>query len=61
MKSTRSSKVIVAYLFQRQDASNYYYNGLQTGYSPNSLLPNNLQVGNYAVNAVGASYQYSFK
>jgi len=57
----KSSKVAMGYMFKLLNASNYYYNGLQYGTTPTSLLPNNLQPGSYKENIVGLSYQYVFK
>jgi hypothetical protein len=41
-------------------ASDYYYNGLQTGYTPTSLIPTNQVPGSYKVQLVGMSYIQNF-
>lgn len=57
----KSSKVSLGYLYKRLSADNYYYNGLQTGFTPTGLLPTDQQPGSYSVSVVGVSYLYSFK
>jgi MtrB/PioB family decaheme-associated outer membrane protein len=56
----KASKVGVTYLNQRMWASDYYYNGLQTGYTPTSLIPTNQVPGAYKVQLVGVSYIQNF-
>jgi MtrB/PioB family decaheme-associated outer membrane protein len=56
----KNSKINVAYIYQRLEADDYYYNGLQTGYTPTGVIPTNQSAGGYSVQAVGASYIYSF-
>jgi MtrB/PioB family decaheme-associated outer membrane protein len=56
----KSSKVILGYIYQNMKSSDYFYNGLQYGYTPNTLMPSNEQSPNYAVNVVTASYIYNF-
>ena len=57
----KASKVSVGYLFQRLESNDYYYNTLQTGFTPTSVMPTNQQTGSYSVNVVSASYIYTFK
>jgi MtrB/PioB family decaheme-associated outer membrane protein len=57
----KTSKLALGYLFRRLNADDYYYNGLQTGFTPTSVLPTNQTAPSYAVNMVWASYIYSFK
>ncbi len=57
----KSSKVRVGYLYQYLNSADYYYNGLQTGQTPSSVLPTNQQPPSYAVNVVAVSYIYNFK
>jgi hypothetical protein len=55
------SKISLGYLYQRLASNDYYYNGLQMGYTPNSLLPSNQQTNSYTVNVLAVSYTYTFK
>jgi hypothetical protein len=57
----KASKVALGYLFQRLHSTDYYYNGLQYGTSPTGLMPTNQKSGSYSLNAVSASYIYSFR
>ncbi len=56
----RNGKVALGYLYQNLKSTDYYYNGLQLGYTPGSLMPTNQQAPSYAVNVVTASYIYNF-
>lgn len=57
----KSSKIAMGYRYQRLDSNDYYYNGLQYGNTPISLMPTNQNSGSYSVNLVAVSYMYSFK
>ncbi len=57
----KSSKVVLAYLYQKLNSDDYYYNGLQYGFTPNRVMPTNQQAPNYSVNMIAASYIYSFR
>lgn len=57
----KSSKIALAYLYQKLSSDDYYYNSYQYGYTPNRVMPTNEQPGNYSVNLVAVSYIYSFK
>lgn len=57
----KSSKVVLAYLYQKLNSDDYYYNGLQYGFTPNRVMPTNEQAPNYSVNMIAASYIYSFR
>jgi MtrB/PioB family decaheme-associated outer membrane protein len=57
---TRSSKVQLGVLHQRLKSDDFYYNGLQNGFTPTGLLPSNQTAPNYSLNVVYASYLYSF-
>jgi MtrB/PioB family decaheme-associated outer membrane protein len=59
-KIDKVSTVTVGYWNQRMTASDYYYNGLQTGYTSSSLLPTNQNSGSYSVNAIAASFIHNF-
>ncbi len=60
-KLDQSSRVALGYVMQQLKSNDYYYNGLQLGSSPNSMLPTNQQPGSYTVFVVSASYIYNFK
>ncbi|HTN66208.1 MAG TPA: MtrB/PioB family outer membrane beta-barrel protein, partial [Burkholderiaceae bacterium] len=56
----KNSRLSLQYLYQRLRSNDYYYNGLQAGFTPTSLMPTNQQADNYNVNAVAVTYIYSF-
>jgi MtrB/PioB family decaheme-associated outer membrane protein len=56
----KNSKLRLGYLYQRLVSNDFYYNGLQTGFTPQSVLPTNQIAPNYAVNVFYASYIISF-
>jgi MtrB/PioB family decaheme-associated outer membrane protein len=56
----KSSKLALGYLFRNLRSDDFYYNGLQNGYTPTSVLPTNQTAPSYAVNMVWASYIYTF-
>lgn len=60
-KLDKQSKVALGYTFQKLESNDFWWNGQQTGYTPNSVLPTNQQSGSYHVNVVTAAYVYSFK
>ena len=60
-KLDKSSKLALGYLYRRLNSDDFYYNGLQTGFTPTSVLPTNQQAPSYSVNVVFASYIYSFQ
>jgi MtrB/PioB family decaheme-associated outer membrane protein len=53
--------VSVGYRFQKLEAIDFYYNGYQTGYTPNSVMPDNQKSGSYKANVIAATYTYSFR
>jgi len=59
-KIDKSSKVGVQYLYQRLASTDPYYNGLQYGATPTSVMPTNQNSGSYAVNVITVGYTYSF-
>ena len=59
-KLDKSARVALGYIYQHLKSTDYYYNGLQYGYTPSALMPTNQQSGSYAVNVVTASYIYDF-
>jgi len=56
----KSSLVTIGYMFQQMRSSDYYYNGLQSTFTPNQVMPTNQQSPNYRVNVLTASYSYLF-
>jgi hypothetical protein len=56
----KHTKVSLGYLHRRLDSSDYYYNGLQYGYTPSSLLPTNQSAPVYRMDVVGASVILNF-
>ncbi len=56
----KHSKIALGYMFQRQRTNDYYYNFYQYGYTASTALPTNQQAPNYSVNAVMATYIYTF-
>lgn len=59
-KLDKSSKVAVGYIYQHMKSTDYYYNGLQAGYTPSALMPTNQQAPSYEVNVITASYILNF-
>lgn len=57
---TKTSKVSLGWLYQRLRSDDFYYNGLQNGFTPTSVLPTNQTAPSYAVNVVFASYIVTF-
>jgi MtrB/PioB family decaheme-associated outer membrane protein len=57
----KSGKIAVGYLYRRLNSEDFYYNGLQYGYTPTSVMPTNQTAPSYHVNMVGVSYIYSFR
>ena len=56
----KHSKIAVRYMYQKENTNDYYYNVYQYGFSSSTMLPTNQQSPNYSVNAVAATYIYSF-
>jgi len=56
----KSSIVALGYIFQQLDSTDYYFNGLQSGSTSNTMMPTNQQSGSYSVNVVSATYSYLF-
>jgi hypothetical protein len=57
---TKSSKVSAGVLHQRLKSDDFYYNGLQNGFTATGILPTNQTAPNYSLNLVYASYIYTF-
>ena len=56
----KQSKVGIRYIYQHLTSNDYYFNGLQYGSTPSTLMPTNQNSGSYNVNVIAASYTYSF-
>ena len=59
-KLDKNSKVAIGYLHQHMKSTDYYYNGLQAGFTPNTLMPTDQQAPAYTVNVVMVSYLLNF-
>ena len=59
-KVDKHSKIGAGYVFSHLTSDDYYYNGLQLGYTPTSLLPTNQKEPSYTVHFFRATYTYSF-
>jgi MtrB/PioB family decaheme-associated outer membrane protein len=57
----KTSQVAVAYVYRRLSSDDYFYNGYQSGFTPNTLMPTNQQSGSYSASLVAATYTYSFR
>ena len=56
----KNSKVGLMYWYQHLYASDFYYNGLQSGYTPTAVMPTNQTAPSYNVNVISANYTYTF-
>ena len=56
----KDAKIRLGYLYQRLKADDFYYNGVQTGYTPTSVLPTNQIAPSYAVNVFFGSLIVNF-
>ncbi len=56
----KNGKLSLTYMYQKLNSNDYFYNSQMVGYTPNSLMPTNLQMQNYAVNVIGLTYNHSF-
>ncbi len=56
----KQSKLGFMYWYQHLYSNDYYYNGLQTGYTPTNVLPTNQTNPSYSVNVISANYTYTF-
>ena len=59
-KLDKTEKIMVTLINQRMWAQDYYYNGLQTGYTPTSLIPTNQVPGAYKVQLMSVNYVLGF-
>jgi hypothetical protein len=57
----KESKFTLGYLYRNLRSEDFYYNGLQNGATPTSVLPTNQTAPSYAVNLVWVSYIYTFQ
>lgn len=56
----KNGKVSLAYIYQKLNSSDYYYNGQAFGFTPNRVMPTGLREQDYTVNVVALSYLYNF-
>ena len=56
----KTAVISAGLIHQQLESIDFYYNGLQTGSTANSMLPTNQQSGSYSVNVVTATYSLSF-
>jgi hypothetical protein len=56
----KHNKVTVRYMYQKENAVDYYYNVYQMGYSTSTAMPTNQVAPNYTVNVVALSYTHLF-
>ncbi|MCX7194201.1 MAG: MtrB/PioB family decaheme-associated outer membrane protein [Proteobacteria bacterium] len=59
-KVDKQSRVMLGYIYQQMKSSDYYFNGLQAGFTPTSMMPSNLQAPNYTVNVITVAYIHDF-
>jgi MtrB/PioB family decaheme-associated outer membrane protein len=59
-KIDKASKVIMGYIYQHLNSSDYLYNAYQYGSTPSSMLPTNQQAPSYSVNVISAAYVHNF-
>ena len=56
----KNSKVAAGYWYQHLKSDDFYYNGLQSGFTPTSVLPTNQTAPSYHVNVIYGSFIYDF-
>jgi len=56
----KSSKVLVRYIYQQLNSTDYFYNAYQLGATPTQVMPTNQQAPNYNVNVITVGYIYNF-
>ncbi len=56
----KHNKVTVRYMYQKENAVDYFYNVYQLGYSTSTAMPTNQVAPNYTVNVVALSYTHLF-
>ncbi|MCX7100746.1 MAG: MtrB/PioB family decaheme-associated outer membrane protein, partial [Methylobacter sp.] len=59
-KVHKNGKVALAYIYQKLNSNDYFYNGQAFGFTPNRVMPTGLQAQDYTVNVVALSYTLSF-
>ena len=60
-KVHKNGKISLAYIYQKLNSNDYFYNGTQFGYTPSRVMPTGLQEQDYTVNVVALSYNYAFQ
>lgn len=56
----KNGKISLAYIYQKLNSNDYFYNAQQFGYTPNTMMPNGLQPQDYTMNVVAMSYILNF-
>jgi len=56
----KNQKIGLMYWYQHLYSNDYYYNGLQMGYTPGALMPTTQTNPSYSVNVISANYTYTF-
>ena len=56
----KRSQLALGYVFQKLNSSDYYYNGLAYGQTPNTMLATNQTAPSYEVQLLGVSFLYNF-
>ena len=56
----KNQKFSLMYWYQHLYSNDFYYNGLQSGYTPYNVLPTNQTSPSYSVNVISAAYTYTF-
>ena len=56
----KETKVSVRYMYSKLNTVDYYYNSLQSGMTPTTLMPTNQQPGNYSINLIALSLIHQF-
>ncbi|MFI3184344.1 MAG: MtrB/PioB family decaheme-associated outer membrane protein, partial [Methylococcaceae bacterium] len=60
-KVHKNGKLALAYIYQKLNSNDYFYNGTQFGgYTPNRVMPTGLREQDYTVNVVALSYSLAF-
>ena len=56
----KASRIRLGWTYQKLSTNDFYYNGLQTGFTPTSVLPTNQTSPNYTVNMIYATFVHNF-
>lgn len=56
----KNGKLRLGYMYELLDTEDYYYNGLQLGFTPDRVLPTNEQPWGYSNHTIGLTYIFEF-